>query len=73
MRGSLAHDGWYQLLRMGLLKPETREAGDELFYKLCIEDGMSKFRAKYALWALRRFAGYAAKAGTQHVDIFTAP
>lgn len=54
MRGSLVHDALYQLIRMGLLDydPAKRQA-DELFARLCIEDGMGRFRAWYALRALR--------------------
>ena len=54
MRGSLVHDAFYQLLRMGLLDydPCKRQA-DELFQRICIADGMGRFRAWYALRGLR--------------------
>ncbi len=60
MRGSLVHDALYQLMREGLLSQEYRVPADNLFEKICIEDGMGKFRA----WYYRRglyFAGFAAK------------
>jgi len=54
MRGSLVHDALYQLLRMGLLDydPCKRQA-DELFQRICIADGMGRFRAWYALRGLK--------------------
>ncbi len=41
MRGSLVHDGLYQLMRAGLLGQEYRERADGVLKRLCIEDGMS--------------------------------
>lgn len=60
MRASLSHDGFYQLLRLGLLAAEWREAVDAEFHRICREDGMWSWRA--ALWhqAVRRFASPAA-------------
>lgn len=55
MRGSLVHDALYQLLRMGLLDPPCREIADDLFYRILLEDGMSKLRAKYYHFAVRKF------------------
>ena len=49
MRGSLIHDALYRLMRVGLLPLWYRAYADELLYKLCREDGMSKFRARYVL------------------------
>jgi len=46
MRGSLVHDGLYQLMRERNLDEEKyREPADRLLQKLCIEDGMSSLRA----------------------------
>jgi len=60
MRGSLVHDGGYQLLREGKLLEEYRKVFDELLEGICIEDGMSKFRAWYWYIGVRRFAIWAA-------------
>ena len=60
MRGSLIHDALYQLMRNGLLREDFREDADKEIKKACLEDGMTRFRAAYAYWSLRRFAGFAA-------------
>lgn len=59
MRASLVHDALYQLMREGLVDDDCREVADDLFEKLCIEDGMNRFRAWYYRQGLR-FAGFAA-------------
>lgn len=61
MRGSLAHDALYQLMRDGKLPQETREAADNVLNELCKNDGMGWFRRWYVHRALRDFAGFAAK------------
>jgi len=71
MRGSLAHDALYQLMREGLLAQKWRKAADRLLHDLCRQDGMSWFRAWYVLKAVREFAASAAK--RQSADILTAP
>lgn len=65
MRGALAHDALYQLMRLGALGQEYRKAADKVLYKLCRADGMSWLRAGYVYRAVRRFAIWAAKPGTQ--------
>jgi len=47
MRGSLIHDALYQLMREGQLGRDFRDTADRLLQSICIEDGMSKFRAWY--------------------------
>jgi len=48
IRASLIHDAIYQLIREGVIKYHPhKKKGDKLFYDLCIEDGMSKFRALF--------------------------
>ena len=47
MRGSLCHDCFYQLIRMGLLEPIWREPADQELKKMCLEDGMNRLRAWY--------------------------
>ncbi len=70
LRGSLAHDALYQLMRMGLLPQTSREIGDELLYIICLEDGMWKWRAWIWYQAVRKFAGWAAKPNSQQDKIF---
>ena len=60
MRGSLFHDALYQLLRLKLLPPSERLAADELYRKLCLEDGMWRIRAWAHFRVLRRLGGPAA-------------
>lgn len=57
MRGSLVHDGFYQLLREGVLHIKTRDYSDRLLVKICREDGMCRFRAWYVYWGVRLFGG----------------
>jgi len=56
MRGSLVHDALYQLMREGKLdKDRFRDAADRLLQKICIEDGMSQFRALLVYQAVHNF------------------
>lgn len=58
MRGSLVHDALYQLIREGYLdKKVWRPYADKLLRKICLEDGMSKFRAWYVYHSVRWFGG----------------
>ena len=60
MRGSLAHDALYQLMRMGLLGIEWRVPSDRYLQELCIEDGMWRIRAWYIYKGLQVADGDAA-------------
>ena len=60
MRGSLAHDALYQLMREGALPQTCREAADKLLRDICREDGMGAIRAWYVYQGVRRYAAYAA-------------
>lgn len=55
IRGSLVHDVPYQLMRMGLLPLSQRDKADRLLQKICIEDGMSTFRAWYVYKTVSAF------------------
>jgi hypothetical protein len=55
MRGSLVHDAGYQLIRLGLLDPDTKEYFDHLLHDLMVEDGMWDWRANYWRWAVLEF------------------
>ena len=62
MRGSLVHDGLYQLMRDGLLDHERyREDADKILRAICEEDRMSKVRAWYVYQSVRLFGGSAAE------------
>jgi hypothetical protein len=54
MRGSLVHDGLYQLIRERHIPMDPyREQADRLLRAHCIEDGMSGLRAWYVYQAVR--------------------
>lgn len=55
MRGSLVHDAFYQLMREGLLDLSWRPEVDVLLRDHCIEDGMSRWRARIVRWGVARF------------------
>ena len=61
MRASAVHDALYKLIRMGRLdRVGVREQADEEFLRLCLEDGMWKWRARVWFRALRIGGGPAA-------------
>ena len=57
LRASLVHDALYQLIRTRQLRPNFRRSADRILKKICLEDGMSKFRAWYVFKAVRLFGG----------------
>ena len=61
MRGAFVHDALYEMLRLGKLPhdPCFHLANLEL-KKICLEDGMSRWRAAYVFWAVERFGNAAA-------------
>lgn len=69
MRGSLYHDGAYQLVRMGLLVAEMREAIDKMFHRVCVEDGMFAPRAWLWYHAVRIFAKPATDPAAESPDV----
>ena len=60
MRGSLVHDALYQLMRNNHLPSSCRLDADQELHRICREDGMTRFRAWYILWGVRKGAGFAA-------------
>ncbi len=56
MRASLFHDALCQLIGEGLLDKKHRKYADQLLRKICLEDGMSKFRAWYVYLAVRAYS-----------------
>jgi hypothetical protein len=64
MVASLAHDAGAQISRnspvWGIdIRDQFIEANNKLFHRLCLESGMWRFRANYALWVLRKVDAYA--------------
>lgn len=56
MKGSLAHDALYQLIRGNYLLSEHRKIADELLRDICIKEGMWKPRAWTWYYAVRATA-----------------
>lgn len=74
MRGSLVHDALYQLMREGHLPQESRKYADDLLRKICLEDGMNRFRAWYVWKNVRLLGGKTARAREEPRDkIFELP
>ena len=65
MRASLVHDALYQLMRLEEIPLQYKEYADLLLKKICLEDGMSNFRAGYVYQAVRLFGGSSAKPGSE--------
>jgi hypothetical protein len=61
MRGSLIHDVLYQAMREGQLPSRYRKIADEELLRMCLADGMNRFRAWYVFKSLRAFGGRAIK------------
>lgn len=56
MRGSLLHDGLYQLIREGYLNKKTyRIVADKILYEACRQSGMSWIRANVVYYSVRVF------------------
>jgi hypothetical protein len=72
MRGSLVHDALYQLMRDELLPASCRDPADLELHRMCLEDGMGRFRAWVVLLSVRKFANFAA-APESCKSVLTAP
>jgi hypothetical protein len=71
MRGSLAHDALYQLMREGHLDEQAhRNTADKLLRKMCRKDGMTAIRAWWVYQAVKRFGKSSA---TIKREVITAP
>ncbi|HHX8347133.1 TPA: DUF1353 domain-containing protein [Vibrio diabolicus] len=53
MKASLVHDALYQLMREEVLPQSTRKHADMLLREICLEKGMSSFRATYIYYGVR--------------------
>lgn len=47
MKASCVHDWFCNNVDNGVLPIEYRRKGDDLFYRICLEEGMPEFRAAY--------------------------
>jgi len=66
MRGSLEHDGLYQLFRGGYLSANKyKDRADRLFQHRCIDDGVPRWLASMYYRGLKRFGRAATKAKNQ--------
>jgi len=63
MRGGLAHDGLYQLLRLGLIPPSFRDYADKILKNVCLDDGMVDVRAWLYHEGVDKFAAGSAEKG----------
>ncbi|WP_332307024.1 DUF1353 domain-containing protein [Vibrio sp. HENC-03] len=57
LKASLVHDALYQLMREEVLPQSSREQADRLLPQICLEHGMSNFRATYIYYGVRVFGG----------------
>ena len=69
MRGSAAHDLFYQFIRMKKIDLSERRKIDNYFIQLCKEDGMTWLRRKYYKQGVFRFgAGSAIPGNTKTIQ-----
>lgn len=74
MRGALVHDALYQLIRMEIIPYSQKNHADKLLQKICLDDGMFRFRAWYVYHAVRLFGASSAKPGSENpVKIICVP
>lgn len=69
IRGSCAHDGGYQLIRLGLLPMKYRAVFDTLLGKHCAQDGAIKFVAAGVRIAVERFGARAVAPGSGNPEL----
>lgn len=61
MRASLFHDALYQMMREKLISFDWRYISDKVYHRLCIEDGMWRWRAWLHYKAVRVFGASSAR------------
>lgn len=72
MKASLIHDALYQLIRQGHLSFSYRGIADKELHRICLEDGMCKFRANYIYKAVCKHGGPSASPNNIK-KVYTAP
>jgi len=72
MRPSVVHDALYQLMREALLGLAHRGLSDDIFRTHCLEDGVSRLRARRLRWGLKVFGEKYARP-TRPLPILRAP
>lgn len=72
LRGSLEHDAFYELMRLGLIPFSLLDEVNDRLEIVCKEDGMMKFRAE--LWdTILDFAGKSSADPKNNPKVRTAP
>jgi len=61
LKGSLIHDALYQLMREKYLPGHYRKLADKELEKICIKQGMPKWRVWYVYYGVRWFGWYAVR------------
>lgn len=67
MRGSLVHDVLYEMLRLGLLPQEAFTLANLELKTICLEDGMTQFRADYVYDGVEMFGHSACAVQPEHI------
>jgi len=70
MRASLVHDALYQLMRLEWLPTSFRKTADEIFRDICVEDGVTRWRAWTWYYGLRIGGGTAADPQHKKVTVY---
>jgi len=73
MRGSLVHDALYQLMREKQLPFEMRDKADRELQKICLEDGMTGFRAWYVYQGVHLFGAKNTRPQKKETKLIYAP
>lgn len=70
IRPSAVHDALYQLIGLGLIGPEHRKTADDLFGRMCREDGMAGWMS--AIWH-KAVSKFGPKGGSRPKPTLYAP
>lgn len=71
MRGSLVHDAFYEMMRLGLIPQDAFTPANLELKTICLEDDMSNFRADYVFDGVEVFGRSSCSPQPEH--ILTAP
>jgi hypothetical protein len=74
LRGSLVHDTFYQLMRLGVLDQATnRILADSLLQKICLEDGVIRILATFVYFGARLLGKLLLYKEDKEVVVYDAP